>query len=97
MITTLHDLKCWPEHFQALWDEAKTAELRKDDRPYAVGDTLRLHEYEPMRGTYSGRVITTPITHIVRGGPWLAEGYVMLSLGGYPRSYADFSREEAAA
>jgi hypothetical protein len=90
-----HDLKTTPEHFQALWDGLKTAELRKDDREYAVGVVLVLREWQTIialvhvdsngdpivSSSYTGRKLRRTITHILRGGPWLADGYVMLSLG----------------
>jgi len=43
---TEHSLKCAPEYFQALWDGAKTAELRRDDRGFAVGDVVVLMEWD---------------------------------------------------
>jgi hypothetical protein len=102
---TEHDLKVAPEHFASLWDGTKTAELRKDDRGFAVGDTLLLCEYDNDKAiqlfadadieldideawavarpqAYTGRTLCRRITHILRGGPWLNAGYVMLSLGG---------------
>lgn len=107
-----HDLKTAPEHFEAVWSGAKTAELRKDDRGFSVGDVLRLREWSieaaqdwweawmdahegtlftdpetiqarqdaPLHG-YTGRELRRTVTHVLRGGPWLAEGFVMLSLG----------------
>lgn len=91
-----HTLKTWPPHFTAIWDGIKRAELRRDDRGYAVGDVLRLHEWDPTMYewaindgstdraatafAYSGRTVIARITHIVANGPWLAEGYVMLSI-----------------
>ena len=61
-----------------------------------MGDTLKLHEWDPelyehavadgcdheeaTAFAYTGRVVLARVTHIVTGGPWLAEGYVMLSV-----------------
>jgi len=46
-----HELKCWPEHFrdvvQPNRNKRKMVEIRKGDRPYKVGDILRLKEYNP--------------------------------------------------
>ena len=42
----IHYLKILPEHFTAVACGAKTFEVRKDDRPFNVGDVLRLQEYE---------------------------------------------------
>ncbi len=75
-----HDLKIWPEHFRVVMSGEKTVELRKDDRSYAVGDTLVLQEYDPVAATYTGSTCNRIITHIDRGAPWLSQGYCALSL-----------------
>ncbi len=43
----IHDLKCWPGDFAAIEAGTKTHEARRDDRGFAVGDTLRLREWTP--------------------------------------------------
>lgn len=75
----VHDVKCVPPHFNDVASGRKTAELRIDDRGYEVGDILRQHEY--VGGEMTGSIIAHEITHKLTGGPWLAEGYCMLSLG----------------
>lgn len=46
----IHDLKCWPEHFAAILAGDKRCELRREDtRRFAVGDRLRLREWDPAR------------------------------------------------
>ena len=75
-----HELKTWPEYYEPVAAGRKTAELRKDDRGFQVGDLVLLRAWEPMSQTYTGRELYAEIAHIVRGGPWLAEGYAMLSL-----------------
>lgn len=42
-----HELKCWTEPFAATPDGSKPFEIRKYDRPYRVGDVLRLREWSP--------------------------------------------------
>ena len=39
----VHDLKCWAWSFDAIASGEKTADLRKNDRDYHVGDILRLN------------------------------------------------------
>lgn len=75
-----HELKCWPEQFQAIHRGAKTCELRLGDRPYAVGDTLFLREYEPLEHAYTGASVHVLVTHILHGGVWLSPGYIAMSI-----------------
>jgi hypothetical protein len=42
-----HDLKCWPDEFAAIERGEKLHEIRRADRPYAVGDVLALREWMP--------------------------------------------------
>lgn len=49
----LHELKTWPESFDAIADGRKRYERRRADRPYHVGDRLRLRRWEPVYGDYS--------------------------------------------
>ncbi len=92
---TMHELKCYPEHFDPVARGVKTVELRLNDRNYQVGDTLFLREYEPLERAYTGRTAHAAITHIVSGGEWLSPGYVALSIraGAVNRS-RDFICEE---
>jgi hypothetical protein len=76
----LHELKCDPDHFQAVWAGQKKAEIRRNDRFFRVGDTIILEEFEPIEARYSGRYIETRITHILDDRRYLALGMVMLSL-----------------
>lgn len=108
---TTHDLKVHPQYFAALANGSKPFEARKDDRGYAVGDTLRLHEWDPdvydwecavllfalpssatlyevfeelcakaAEAAYTGRTLERRVTYVLRGGPWLRDGYVVLGL-----------------
>lgn len=85
---TVHEVKSRHPHFDDVLAGRKTAELRIDDRGYAVGDTLRQREIAMGEYTgrfhYTGRVIAHEITHKLTGEPWLAPGYCMLSLGRIP-------------
>ncbi len=79
---TVHDLKVWPDSFVAIVRDEKTCEVRLDDRQYAVGDILRLREYDPKTQTYSGRETARRVTHVLRGGAFgIDPRYVVLSLG----------------
>lgn len=63
-----HVLKCWPEPFKAIASGLKTHEIRKNDRSYASGDILVLHEWNPQTERYTGEVETVFVTYISEGG-----------------------------
>lgn len=61
-----HELKCWPQFFEAIRDGRKRHDLRRaDDRAFAVGDRLRLCEFDPSSNRFTGRrqdVVVTFVT-----------------------------------
>lgn len=74
----VHSVKVWPEFFQALWTGAKSFEIRLNDRNYAVGDYLDLHEYDPQANKYLDRTMRRRITYLT---DFLQkDGYVVLQL-----------------
>lgn len=85
---TVHELKCWPESFSAVVTGRKKHELRRcDDRRFAAGDSLRLREYDPTSGTYSGNEAIVDVTYVTL--PWhissfspeaLAENFCIMSI-----------------
>ena len=48
-----HELKCWPNAFEAIRDGRKRFEWRRDDRGFEVGDVLVLKLYDPHAHGYS--------------------------------------------
>lgn len=62
----LHDLKTWPMYFQAVWDHRKPFEVRKDDRGFREGDVLRLREWNPETGEYTGRDRCVTVGYVLR-------------------------------
>lgn len=88
-----HELKTVQPYFDQVWSGAKTAELRKNDRGFAVGDYLVLREYEPARHivdwekSYSGRAVIVRVTCITEGHDSLTPGYAMLSLQVHAQTY----------
>jgi len=85
-----HELKTWPDPFDAVFSGQKTAELRLDDRRFAIGDVLVLREWDPADGDYSGRTCYRHISHMAGVDKWVGVktlhdcdcglGWVMLSL-----------------
>lgn len=61
-MATVHVLKSWPLFFGPIADGARSHELRRNDRNFAVGDTIELHEYDQNTQTYTGRTCAVKIT-----------------------------------
>ena len=59
---TVHSLKIKHKFFLAVVQGIKTFEVRKNDRNFFKGDTLRLREYQYTR--YTGRYIDVFVTYI---------------------------------
>lgn len=88
-----HVLKTWPEPFQAIVEGYKAFEVRKDDRGFAVGDTLVLKEWDPRPYNegrahppvgFTGRWLRCTVQYLVPGGSWgLPEGLCVMSLGDF--------------
>ena len=76
-----HELKSWPDQFQAMWTGRKRAEFRRDDRGYAVGDLLEPRRRDPDAGRYTGFRLTARVTHLAQGaGVRDPAGFVVLSV-----------------
>ena len=60
----VHDLKSWPELFEAIIAGSKLHELRRTDRAFAVGDELLLREFDPKSAAYTGRTTRVRVTYI---------------------------------
>ena len=92
----VHELKTWPEPFQAMADGLKRFEWRRDDRGYAVGDLLRLREWDPApdellsygagyRPTgYTGRELRFRVTYLLAGRFGVPDDYVCMSVEPVP-------------
>lgn len=76
----LHELKMAPELFDDVAFGIRTFLIKKDGG-YAVGDILRLREWED--GGYTGLEVRVRISSILTAGQFsrgLREGYVILSI-----------------
>lgn len=81
---SVHELKVWPDFFPALLDGSKPFEIRRNDRPFAVGDVLWLREYSPGLDEYTGREIRRRVTYLMDGifafAFGVREGFVLMGL-----------------
>lgn len=85
---TIHELKIWPEFYEAIESCVKTFDLRKDDRGYEINDGLRFREWDPRTEQYTGYELSRTIVYILRHRPkagcaatfGLQPGYVILGL-----------------
>lgn len=80
--TSTHELKTWPDYFEAVWAGDKTFEIRYDDRGYQRGDVVVLREWDRSGlcsclgrahdatcGRYTGRQVRAEIGHITASTP----------------------------
>ncbi len=78
-----HELKTHKIFFEPQKNGEKMFELRKDDRPYKVGDNFLSQEYDPQTNEYTGRETMYQITYIFRDDAeffGLKKGYCILQL-----------------
>ena len=76
-VVTVHTLKCISPYFEDVRAKRKRFELRKDDRGFAVGDTLVLIHPE------TGARTSAFVEYILRDCPQfgLMPGHVIIGLG----------------
>lgn len=78
----IHELKTESKYFNAVCEGKKKFEVRKDDRPFNVGDTLKLIEYKNGHLQYAECHVT--ITYILGRSKdekkYVPEGYVILGI-----------------
>ncbi len=74
-----HELKTWPDFFEAMAQGVKSFEYRRNDRGFRVGDTLTLREWDYQTAHYTGRSLWVEVTFIVNGGSvGIPEGYCIM-------------------
>lgn len=82
----IHELKCLTDYFEAVVSGEKTFEVRKNDRPYEVGDYLALNEVlaEGQRLSeeliYTGRSCLVTVTYKLSASEYCKDGYVILGI-----------------
>lgn len=77
-----HNLKILKEYYEQQILGVKNFELRKLDRPFTVGDVIKLHEIDRAEklGDYkpTGRACLIRITSILSGFKGIEDGYGIL-------------------
>lgn len=87
----LHELKILPQYYDAVVNGIKTFEIRKNDRNYSVGDTIKLREFDKddiynvkwsTHSEYTKRECYAVITYILNLKDFLNldEDYVALGI-----------------
>ncbi len=89
----IHELKCWPDFFLAILEGEKTAEYRKNDRGFQVGDYLLFHMWDPDAQKGMGLRCLCKVTHMMTSQGWICipEDYVVMSIVRIPQSDIDRS------
>lgn len=59
-----HMVKSWNFLYKDIESGERLADIRKNDRRYAVGDILELNEFDPVKFVYTGRKMDVEITYI---------------------------------
>jgi hypothetical protein len=85
-VQRIHELKTWPQFFDAIIDGTKSFELRRDDRGFEVGDALLLRECDQL-GNYSGRAVSRLVVYKLNAASFsgIEEGYCILGLSVLPQ------------
>lgn len=67
----IHELKTWRDAFKVIKRGDKKHDIRKNDRPFAVGDMLYLREWDnAITQDYTGESVHVLVTYISEGGTW---------------------------
>lgn len=70
-----HALKSNPQNFELITNGTQTFDVRKNDRPFKIGDSLLLQEYDK---TYTGKEWKGSIAHISSDS--VKNGFVILGI-----------------
>lgn len=75
-----HDLKTWPTYYRRVFEGEKRFEIRKNDRDFRPGDTLKLMEWNPETKEFTGRELFRKAGYILDSHDGLKDGYVIIQL-----------------
>lgn len=80
-MSNIHEVKTLPKFFWPQVVGLKPFEVRRKDRGYQEGDTLRQMEWTPDDG-FTGRTMEREITYVLDDPAYCKEGFVVLGLRG---------------
>jgi len=97
-ISKTHELKCLPMFFNEVEAGRKLFEVRENDRPFAVGDTIILLEYDNKLEEYTGRQCSVIITYIlIDDFSGVQDGYCVLGIAHKQEMSRKSSQEKTLA
>ncbi len=79
----IHELKTWPNAYDAIKNWTKRFEWRRDDRGYEVGDILELHRWDPATRYATGPDYPSQrvrVTYILRGQFGVPPDFCVMSI-----------------
>ena len=74
----IHELKIYPEYFKAVISGEKTFEIRKNDRPFKIGDLLALNEYDGQYWT--GNSCLVYVDYILNNPDYVKKDMVVMAI-----------------
>ena len=74
----LHSIKIVDPYFADVLNGRKKFELRRNDRDYKVGDTLRLQQFS--NGQITGRECFAQVVYLIDNQPGLELGYCIMGI-----------------
>lgn len=78
-VDVAHELKTIPPFFGDVETWMKDFEVRKHDRPFMLGDVIRLREYDPETESYTGRDLLVSVKYMLLGGQFgIEKGYCVM-------------------
>lgn len=74
----IHELKIYPQWFNAVISGKKSFEIRKNDRPFQEGDLLALNEYDYDH--YTGNSCLVYVDFIMNSPEYVKKDMVVMSI-----------------
>lgn len=77
----VHELKTWPDAFDAMHDGRKLFEFRKHDRDYRVGDQILSRRFDPTTKDYTGECDRFEVTFMLVAGQYgVPDGFCVMGV-----------------